>query len=115
MAAVTIRWGNEDGDNEGDVIAKVTAVHISSTDLEANTSTGYDPENYPASPEVTYYFQAELAGQDDLRSQVFAPNDGHGEWHGLIFPAAGTWTVHCRKVADDTSVANLSVEVVSGE
>lgn len=107
MATVTERHGGDD------VVATVTAVHISSTDLDANTDTGYDPDNYPASPEVTYYFQAELAGQDDLRSQVFAPNDGHGEWQGLIFPADGTWAVHVRKVEDDSSVANLSVEVVA--
>lgn len=112
MAAVTIRYGSEDGDNTGDVIAKVTACHISSTDLPANTGTGYDADNYPASPEVLYYFQAELAGQDDLRSQVFAPNAGHGEWHGLIFPAAGAWDVHAYRVEDDSSVATLSVTVV---
>ena len=106
MAAVTVRYGGDE------VVAKVTAVHISSTELPSNTSTGYDPDNYPASPEVLYYFQAELAGQDDLRSQVFAPDDGHGEWHGLVFPAAGSWAVHCRKVEDDSSVANETVEVV---
>ncbi len=110
MAAVTIRYGGQDEDE--DVIARVTAVHVSSTELPSNTDTGYDPDNYPASPEVLYYFQAELAGQDDLRSQVFAPDDGHGEWQGLIFPVAGAWTIHCRKVADDTSVANLAVTVV---
>lgn len=107
--AVTIRHGGDD------VIAKITAVHVSSTDLPKNTDTGYDPENYPASPEVLYYFQAELAGQDDLRSQVFAPDDGHGEWQGLVFPAAGTWAVHARKVEDDSSVADISVEVIEAE
>lgn len=106
MATVTERHG------EGDVVHAQTAVHISSTDLEPNTDTGYDPDNYPASPQVTYYFQAELAGQDDLRSQVFAPNGGKGYWEGVIFPAAGTWAVHCRKVSDDSSVASLNVEVV---
>jgi hypothetical protein len=105
VAAVTERHG------EGDIVNRVTAVHISCDDLPKNTLTGYDPDNYPASPEVTYYFQAELSGQDDLRSQVFAPDDGHGEWHGLVFPAAGTWAVHARKVSDDSSVASLNVEV----
>lgn len=115
MATVTVRWGSPEGDNEGDVIAKTTAVHVSSTELPSNTDTGYDPENYPASPEVLYYFQAELAGQDDLRSQVFAPNGGAGYWDGVIFPAAGTWAVHVRKVEDDSSVASENVEVVAAE
>lgn len=105
-ATVTVRHG------EDDIVAKVTAVHISSTELPKNTSTGYDEDNYPASPEVTYYFSAELDGQDDLRSQVFSPNDGHGEWQGLVFPAAGSWDVHARKVSDDSSVASATVTVV---
>ena len=107
MATVTVRYGGDD------VVEKQTAVHISSTDLEPNTDDGYDPENYPASPEVLYYFQAELAGQDDLRSQVFAPDGGKGYWEGLVFPAAGTWAVHCRLVEDDSSVASENVEVVA--
>lgn len=110
MAAVTIRYGDQEAGD--DVIARVTATHISSTDLPANTATGYDETKYPASPEVLYYFSAELAGQDDLRSQVFAPDDGHGEWQGLIFPATGTWAVHARKVSDDSSVASTNVTVV---
>jgi hypothetical protein len=108
MAAVTIRHGGA-----GNPVAGVTACYISSTDLPKNTATGYDATKYPASPAINYYFQAELAGQDDLRSQVFSPDDGHGEWNDLIFGAAGTWSVHCRAVADDSSVANLSVEVVA--
>ena len=113
MATVTVRYGSAGGDNEGDVITTETAVHISSTDLPANTSTGYDAAIYPASPAVNYYFQAELAGQDDLRSQVFGPDDGHGEWHGLIFPAVGTWTVGVFDVADDSEVATTNVTVVA--
>jgi len=106
MATVTVRYGGDE------VVATVTAVHISTTGLDSNTSTGYDPDNYPASPEVTYYLQAEKAGEDNLRSQVAAPNDGHIEWQGLVFPAAGTWAVHARKVADDSSVASTNVTVV---
>lgn len=107
-ATVTVRYG---GSDDGNPIAKVTAVHISSTELPKNTSTGYDATKHPASPEVTYYFSAEKAGQDDLRSQVFAPDDGHGEWQGLVFPASGVWAVHARKVADDSSAASINVTV----
>jgi hypothetical protein len=105
MANVTFRYG-------GDTVTHLeTAVHVSCDDAESNTDTGYDADNYPASPEVTYYFSAELAGQDDLVSQVFAPDGGHGEWHGVIFPAAGTWAVHLRKTADDSSVDSSDLEV----
>ncbi len=105
MATVTERHGGTP------ITHGVTAVHFSTTALAPNTSTGYDTDNYPASPEVTYYLQAELSGQDDLRSQVAAPNGGKIYWEGVVFPAAGTWAVHARKVSDDSSVANLSVVV----
>jgi len=105
MATVTVRYG-------GDTVTHaLTAVHISSTGLDKNTSTGYDADNYPASPELTYYFSGELAGQDDARSQVFSPDDGHGEWQGWVPPVAGTWAIHIRKVSDDSSVASTNLVV----
>ena len=106
MATVTTRYGGTT------VEAKLTAVHISSTALDSNTLTGYDANDYPSSPEVTYYFSAELAGQDSGRSQVFAPNGGMGYWEGWVPPAAGTWTIHVRKVSDDSSVASTSLVAV---
>jgi len=96
----------------GTITAGKTAIHISSTELPANTLTGYDADIYPSSPQVTYYFSAELAGQDSARSQVFAPNGGKGYWDGWIPPAVGTWAVHVRATADDSSLANASVEAV---
>jgi hypothetical protein len=106
MATVTIRYGGST------VTAKVTAVHISSTALAPNTLTGYNASNYPASPEVTYYFSAESPGQTAGRSQTFAPNGGKGQWEGWIPPAAGTWTIHVRKVSDNSSVANTTLSAV---
>ena len=106
MATVTTRYGGTT------VKAKVTAVHISSTGLAPNTATGYNATHYPASPEVTYYFSAEKTGQDSGRSQVFASNGGKGYWEGWVPPAAGTWTIHVRKVADDSSVANTTLVAV---
>ena len=105
MATVTITYGGTT------VTHAKTAVHVSSTGLPKNTSTGYDSTHYPASPQVTYYFQAELAGQDHLRSQVFAPDNGHGEWQGVIFPAAGSWSVIVYRVSDNTSIASTSQTV----
>jgi len=113
MADVTIRYGNSDADSPPDIVATETVVFVSSTDLPKNTDTGYDEDNYPASPAVNYYFQADLAGQDSLRSQVFSPNDGHGEWNDLIFPADGTWAVGVFDVSDDSQVATTNVTVVA--
>jgi hypothetical protein len=112
MAAVTIRYGNSDADSPPDIVAGETVVFVSSTDLPANTLTGYDATKYPASPAVNYYFLATKAGQDDLRSQVFGPDDGHGEWNDLIFPASGTWAVGVFDVADDSQIATTNVSVV---
>lgn len=107
MATVTTRYGG------ATVHAKITAVHISSTALAPNTLTGYDATKSPASPEVAYYFSAELTGQDSGRSQVFAPNGGKGYWEGWVPPAIGTWTIHVRKVSDNSSVANTSLVVAA--
>jgi hypothetical protein len=107
MATVAVRYG---GDT---VTANETGIHIQCDDADTNTDTGYDTNNYPASPAILYYFTAELTGQDDLVSQVFSPNGGHGYWDGgLVLPAAGTWTIHLRLSEDDSSVANTTVEAV---
>lgn len=106
MATVTVRYGGDE------VVAAETAIHISCDDAPTNTSTGYDPDEYPASPAILYYFTLEKSGSDDLVSQVFSPNGGHGYWEGVVPPAAGSWTAHLRLVADDSSVANTSVTVV---
>lgn len=105
MATVTTRYGGTT------VTHGETAVHISSTLLDSNTLTGYDPDDFPSSPQVTYYFSAELSGQDTATSQEFSPNGGAGYWDGWVPPAAGTWTIHVRKTADDSSVANVSLVV----
>lgn len=108
MATVSARHGGDD------IIAGTTALFITSDDLPAYTSVGYDPDNYPASPAIQYYFSIEKSGEDSLVSQVFVPtaSTGVGEWNDVIIPAAGSWTLHVRKVADDQSVANTSLTVV---
>lgn len=110
--AVTVRFAGSDDDTPPDVVAGQTVLFISTTDLPANTLTGYDADNYPASPAVYYYVQAELAGQDDLRSQVAGPDDGHIEWNDLILPAAGTWDIKVYDVADDSEVVSTTVTAV---
>ena len=82
------------------------------TAADPSDEGSYDPLLYPTSPEIRYYLTFEKAGADTGKSQVFSPAaDGTFEFNSYIFPEAGTWTVHLRKVSDDSSVANLSVTV----
>lgn len=101
MATVSVRKG---GDT---VTAAKTAVHVSCADADSNDDTAYDNTLYPASPAVTYYFSAEKSGIDSLVSHVFTPNGGAHVWDNVVFPDDGTWTIHLRKTADDSSVANV--------
>lgn len=96
----------------GSITHAITACNLSVAGATSNTLTGYNSGNYPASPQVTYYLQGEATGQDHLRSPVFAvDSNGAFTWYDVIFPAAGSWTVHCRKVSDDSSVANTVLTV----
>ena len=112
MATVDVRYADQD---EGaDIIAAQTTLFFTCEDAPANTTTGYDDDNYPASPAVSYYFSLEKTGEDSLVSQVFVPStdEGHGEWNDVTAPAVtGTWTLHLRKTADDSSVANTTITV----
>lgn len=97
----------------GNIVSKKTAVNVQVTGAAANTSTGYNTSNYPASPEVRYYIKAALTGQNDLKSYQFAvDSSGTHTFYDLVFPAAGTWTVTVNKVSDD-SVAATTSPVVS--
>ena len=88
-----------------------TVFKVTATATPANTSTGYNTANYPASPQVTYRFRARLAGQSDLFSEVFSTGgDQAHTWPNVIFPAAGSWTVTLRDSAD-TQIATTSVTI----
>lgn len=91
MATVTKR-------PDGNPVAARDAIHI-----KANDVVSVDPVT---DAEITYYLSAEHATADDARSQVFS---GDFEWNGWIPPESGAWTIHLRKVSDDSSVANLAV------
>lgn len=96
----------------GSIIHAVTACELSVSGASSNTLTGYNSSNYPASPQVTYYLSAEKTGSNSLRSPVFAVSSaGAFEWPDVIFPSAGAWTLHLRKVSDDSSVANTALTV----
>lgn len=92
--------------------AIVSACRVNVTAAPVNTTVGYDPTKYPTEPALLYYLSFEKAGADTGKSQVFQPAaDGGFEFNSYIFPEAGSWTVHLRKVVDDSSVANLAVTV----
>jgi hypothetical protein len=94
------------------ITAKVTACHFTVSGLPTNDAAEYDENEIPTEPAVAYYFQASLAGQEDLKSHVFTPSaDGDHEWDGVIFPAAGTWTLEVLDVSDDSTADSTSVVV----
>ena len=95
----------------GSVTATVSACRIDVSGADQNDLTAYDANAYPTAPEIRYYITAEEGGVEKGRSHVFSPNGGKHEWNGYIFPYAGSWTMHLRKVSDDSSVANLAVTV----
>lgn len=62
--------------------------------------------------ERRYYLTFELASVEKGRSPVFAcDHDGGWQFNNYLFPEAGTWHVHVRKVSDDSSVKDQSVTV----
>ena len=97
----------------GNITALVDACEIVATGVASNTSTGYDADNYPASPAIVTYFKLSAAGEDDLVSPLAtASSAGDVYWPGsIIFPAAGTWTLDLNDASDDSNIATASVTV----
>lgn len=95
----------------GAITAARTVCRVTVAGATANDDTAYNALLYPASPEVRYYLAFELSSVEQGRSYVFAPNGGAHVFNNYIFPEAGSWTVHLRKTADDSSVANIAVTV----
>ena len=96
----------------GSITHLSTAVNVSCSGVSNNNSAAYDGSVTPSEPELDYYFKIAKTGQDNLLSPRFSTNAaGAAEWHGTIFPAAGTWTLTVNKNSDDTVVATASVVV----
>jgi hypothetical protein len=96
----------------GSIIHAVSACEITVTGASANTLTGYDSTHFPASPAVVYYLSAEKTGADHLVSPRFSVSSaGTFEWPDVIFPSAGSWTVHLRNNTGDASAANVALTV----
>lgn len=98
-----------------DVVAAVTAVHITASGLASNvaqTPEGIESET-PAAP-ISYYLVAvhdEPDPADTLVGPVFG-DVGAWTWDGVIFPAAGTWNVSIMKVGAEPPVKTEALEVL---
>lgn len=97
-------------------VNSVDACEISASGLAANDAAAYDTNLYPTEPQLVYYFKASATGEDDLISPRFSPAadtsaDVDAEWHTVVFPAAGTWTVGVYADADDSEVVATTVTV----
>lgn len=96
----------------GSITSLTTAVLVHVDSATQNDDTAYDSALYPASPEIRYYLTFEKGGSELGRSYVFAVDEnGDHDFMNYIFPSSGSWSVHLRKVSDDSSVANASVTV----
>lgn len=96
----------------GSVVNTVSACEVTCTGADPNTVTGYNADNYPQEPAILYYFKLSASGEDDLISPIFTTSAaGDAEWHDVIIPAAGTWTLDLVDSADDSVAATASVTV----
>lgn len=96
----------------GSIVAKSTACRVNVTGADVWDLTQYDAGQYPTSPGVRYYLSFEKSGSDSGKSQVFeVAADGSFEFNSYIFPDAGSWTLHLRLEADDSSVVSIPVTV----
>jgi hypothetical protein len=89
-----------------------TVFDVSCSAIAANDTRAWDAALYPSEPQITYYFKFSLSGQDSLKSPVFSTNsEALAEWHGVILPAAGSWTLGVYGAADDGTIATATVVV----
>lgn len=87
----------------GSITAAVSVCRIDVAGASAN-----DPDD---GSEKRYRVKATATGVDDLVSHEFNVNGGAHRWDNLIFPEAGSWTLHLVDLADDSDAATLAVTV----
>jgi len=96
----------------GSITAKLTACQVSCSGVSNNDSGAFDSTKYPTEPQILYYFKLSASGQPTLKSNPFSTNkDGKAEWHNVLFPAAGSWTLDLNKVTGDSNVVTAAVTV----
>ena len=88
-----------------------TAINLTVGAAPANTATGYNTSNYPASPAILYYISIEKSGSTSLVSPRFTPDAVNGAyvWPAVVIPSAGTWSAVLRLHSDNSSVASTSI------
>ena len=92
-----------------------TAINLTVAAAPANTATGYNTSNYPASPAIVYYITVDkanvLAAATSLYSPRFTPDSVNGAyvWPSVVIPTSGAWTVNLRLNSDNSSVANSAI------
>ncbi len=79
-------------------VATQTALHILANEVDSTDEA--------TNAEIRYYLSAEHGSYDAARSPVFSKDF---VWDNWVPPVSGSWTVHLRKVTDDSSVASLAV------
>lgn len=88
----------------GSITAVETACRVDVSGAADNDPDTFDAGNSPSMDPIVYFLKATAAGEEDLDSPRFTPSaDGDYQWNGLIFPAAGTWSLSLRY--DDGSIA----------
>lgn len=87
--------------------ATVDACVVTVTGANQNDTGAPDTQVYPVQAEKRYYLTFEEGGVQKGRSYVFGVDENGGHtFVSYIFPDAGTYVVHLRDTADDSSVAN---------
>jgi len=87
--------------------ATIDACVVAVAGAAQNDTGAPDAGAYPVQAEKRYYLTFEEGSVEKGRSYVFGVDeDGDHEFVSYIFPDAGTWVVHLRDVADDSSVAD---------
>ena len=96
----------------GSITHASTVCHVSCTGVPNNDTTAYDATKYPTEPQIAYYFKFARTGSVSIKSPVFSTNAAQtAEWHGVVLPDAGTWTLTVCATADDSVKATTSVVV----
>lgn len=87
--------------------ATIDACVVTVAGADQNATTAPDTGEYPVQAKKRYYLTFEESSVVKGKSYVFGVDETGGHtFVSYIFPDAGTYVVHLRDTADDSSVAN---------
>ena len=96
----------------GEIEATLSVCRVDVTGADQNSTSDFDSDEYPTSPEIVYYLLFDNPDGDDGKSYLFGVSEtGSHQFNSYIFPNAGSWTVRLRDASDDSDVATLAVTV----